>query len=253
MADLKIVADAVVAVANAKTVQMGVAGVGAFLEKICMPAAEEFGLLMKDRIAGWRQSNLGSIVINSKSKMSGLSVPDEFKADPRVVHKIVEEGSWVDDSAVQDMWGGLLASSCTETGDDDSNLLFVNHLSQLTKLQAKIIRLACERADKFESGGLIMSYQFILPTDHFSRLVDEPDIQRLDRECDDLRSRGLFVQTVGGFHSQNVELVNLTPSPLALHMYVRCQGSRKSPVEYFDAKPLDIGKQIRAQGQPQAG
>lgn len=246
MADGKGLVDVLGVAPIAKTVETTMAGISAFLGKICMPAAEQFGLLLREKVQGWRQLNAIRIVERTRDAMAKMSVPDGVKADPRVVHKIVEEGSWVDDSAVQDMWAGLLASSCTETGDDDSNLLFVNLLSQLTKLQAKIVRLACERAGKYQSGGLILSYQFALTTDEFAQLVGEPDIQRLDRECDDLLSRGLLARGVGGFQSHNANVVNLTPTPLALHMYVRCQGSRQSPIEFFDAKQVDIGEKYRS-------
>ena len=57
------------------------------------------------------------------------------------------------------MWGGLLASSCTTDGDDESNLIFINILSQITSLQAKIINYACEKVKKhvFKSGFVVPS------------------------------------------------------------------------------------------------
>jgi hypothetical protein len=48
-----------------------------------------------------------------------------FQAHPRVLHEIIENASWVDDEEVQAMWAGLLASSCTEDGKDDKNLIYI--------------------------------------------------------------------------------------------------------------------------------
>ena len=48
-----------------KVIAQGVVdGAGAFLSRICLPAAEEFGLAWRDRIAGWRQRN--AILITAK-------------------------------------------------------------------------------------------------------------------------------------------------------------------------------------------
>ena len=66
-------------------------GAGAFLSRICLPASEEFGLFLKDKVSKWSGENALQI----------------------------EKGSWVDDNKVQDMWAGLLASSCNEDGRDE--------------------------------------------------------------------------------------------------------------------------------------
>jgi len=61
-------------------------------------------------------------------------------AHPRLVSKIIEQGSWVDEDIVQGMWAGLMASSCTEDGQDESNFIFISILGQITSLQARVIK-----------------------------------------------------------------------------------------------------------------
>ena len=39
-------------------VKGSVEGTSAFLSRICLPAAEEFGLLLQDKISHWRTQNL---------------------------------------------------------------------------------------------------------------------------------------------------------------------------------------------------
>ena len=63
----------------------------------------------------------------------------------------LENGSWSERDEVQEMWAGLLASACTEDGKDDSNLLFMNLLSQLTGVQVAILKYGCEKAQKFKT------------------------------------------------------------------------------------------------------
>jgi hypothetical protein len=36
-------------------------GAGAFLSRICLPVAEEFGLLLKDKVGHWRANNAAKI------------------------------------------------------------------------------------------------------------------------------------------------------------------------------------------------
>ena len=150
---------------------------------------------------------------------------------PRLISSILEHGSWSEDSTVQDMWAGLLASSCTPDGQDDSNLIFINLLSQLTKSQAKLLKFSCENSQKYvERVGLIQVAPLMIKSNDLFNIMKIKDIHVIDRELDHLRSIGLIV---GGIIPHRGGEANITPSPLALYMYVRCQGSEESPVQYF--------------------
>lgn len=217
---------------SAKILTKGmVDGAGAFLSRICLPAAEEFGLLIRDKVHAYRADNLGKIVTAAEKKLEANGQGADTHAHPRVVFTILEEGSWIEDAVVQDLWAGLLASCCTSSGDDDSNLLFVRLLSDLTKLQAKLMKFVCEGAEKeVAPNGLILPKYFFVQWDQITDVSGESDIQRLDREIDHLRGLELIH---GGLQFGNYPTGELTPTALAIHMYVRCQGSRMSPIEYF--------------------
>ena len=164
--------------------------------------------------------------------MVSNELPPDSRIHPRLLNSILDAGSWTDDAIVQEMWGGLLASSCTPSGQDDSNLLFINLLANMTKIQAKVLRFACEQARKFAApNGLPMAEPFEVDLDTLQQLTGEMDIHRLDREMDHLRAMELLE---AGFDSRSPELrAHLTPTALGLHLYVRCQGVRCSPVDYF--------------------
>jgi hypothetical protein len=203
----------------------------AVLSRVCLPAAEEFGLLLRDRVSNWRAHNFITFGQKLEQRLAENKVPQGAHAHPRLVHSIVEQGTWVEDSTVQDLWAGLLSSSCTESGDDDSNLLFVNLLGSLTKLQARVLKYACEEAQKVVTpGGLIQAMALGVTFEKLCEVAGENDIHRLDRELDHLRGLGLIR---GGLYPEIASFVPLTPEPLALHMYVRCQGSRATPAEFF--------------------
>ena len=75
-------------------------GAGAFLNKICLPAAEEFGLLLRDKVSGWRAKNAIEITQKAEQILTDQDVSD-VHAHPRLVMKIISEGSWTNDERVK--------------------------------------------------------------------------------------------------------------------------------------------------------
>jgi hypothetical protein len=132
-----------------RTTEETLAGAGAFLSRICLPAAEEFGLLLKDRVSFWRAKNAAKIATKAERLTTGAREP--LEAHPRLVWEIIDKGSWADDEAVQDMWSGLLSSSCTSQGDD-GNILFVSLLERLTALEVRLLR-PCAKTNSHFFGG----------------------------------------------------------------------------------------------------
>jgi len=210
--------------------QGSVDGAAAFLGRICPPAAEEFGLLLRDNVRAWRTENVKSMAKKAEELVGGRTV----HAHPRLVSSVVEESSWIDDQYLQDMWAGLLASSCTETGDDDSNLMFLDIVAKLTRAQSRLISWICENAPKYSSpSGLPFAKELTINIATLVRVSECDDVHRIDRELDHLRGLELID---GGFEigpGHSTPDAAVTPSSIALHMYVRCHGSRQSPVAYF--------------------
>lgn len=208
-----------------------VRGAEAFLSRVCNPALEEIGLLLQDRVRGWRGHNAAKILNGANEKLKELDSHGTEKVHPRLVHVAVEEGSWCDEEAVQEMWAGLLASSTSADGRSDENLIFMNILKQLSSLQVEVLRFAVERAEKFDGGfALPHARDLTMTCTDLISFIGCSDLQRLDRELDHLRELGLLRE--GGILA-GTNNVRLQPSPLALHLYVRGQGSKLSPVEFW--------------------
>ncbi|TFH75212.1 hypothetical protein E3V39_03550 [Gammaproteobacteria bacterium LSUCC0112] len=200
------------------------------IAKLCYKGADELGRKFAEETGAWRQRNAGAILEQANQKYERLGFNGDEQASPRLVHHILDEGSWSESSIVQDLWSGLLASSCTLEGNDDSNLIFINLLRDITSTQAKIINYSCENAFKMvTAAGWIQANHLSVELDEIVNLSGVEDIQRLDRELDHLRSLGLLH---GGFSPYHTS-ADLTPTPLGLQMYVRCKGYIGSPVEYF--------------------
>jgi len=187
---------------------------------------------MQQKVNEWRSENASRILEKAKAKIRALGGIEIEQAPPRLVFITLDHGSWHDQDEVQEIWAGLLASSCGRDGRDEGNLIFVNLLSQMTINEIRIFNYACTTAAKVVSpGGLIVADPLECDFHHLQSISGIEDVHRLDRELDHLRSLGLCPY---GFSPVDDDLLaDVTPSSLALHMYVRCQGFSGSPLAYF--------------------
>ena len=150
--------------------------------------------------------------------------------------KIIDEGSWAEDEFIQNMWAGLLASSCSDDGTDETNLVFINSLTQLTKTEILIVNYSCSNSiKKIAKAGWIYSETLVVQIEKLIEITNVNDLDRLDRELDHLRTLNMIgnPEISGGFSPESTD-AEITPSSFSLHMYARCNGSNKSVIEYYD-------------------
>lgn len=208
-------------------------GASAFLSRICLPASEELGFLLRDKVSSWRAKNALSIIAKCENKFreAEAHVAVRQHAHPRIVISTIEHGSWSESELVQNMWAGLLASSCTASGDDESNLIFVNLLTQLTSTEAKVLAHICEFQEKVVSDGpWVVCKESLYTLPQLEAITSLKDMHRIDRELDHLRA----LQLINGGFFPTEAVAHIEPTPLALQMYVRCQGYNGSPKEFFN-------------------
>ena len=219
------------------TVTKGVVeGASSFLGKICLPAAEEFGLLLRDRVSGWRAKNAVAIATKAKELLSEQMAHTVLSAHPRIVYEAIEKGSWAEDPTMQNLWAGLLASSCTQDGKDESNLIFITILSQLTSSQGLVLKHSCEHARVGKSpGGWIVAEHLQVEAEFLAALTGISDPHQIDHQLDHLRSLELIS---GGFDSDSTSAI-VTPTALALQLYARCQGYVGSPLDFYEIVEID--------------
>ena len=203
----------------------------AFLTLICQPAAKEFGLLLKDQVKALRQANLVRIANKAEKKLNDKSEKEVY-AHPRVITLACESGSWSEEDEVQEMWAGLIASACTEDGQDDSNLVFVQLLGQLTARQAKFIRHLCQNSKFYkETSGWIYAGMGEWKFRELTSAVGYETSDRFRTEISHLRQLGLIDVW---FSRRESELMRCGPTALALELYARSQGSRETITHYYE-------------------
>jgi hypothetical protein len=222
-----------VAEAGKRVVDSACDAASAFLSRICLPASEEFGLLLRDNVTAWKASNARKIALKAERLHAAIPSASETHALPRLVGQTLVHGSWSESEEVQTMWAGLLASSCTIDGKDDSNLMFIDLLSRLSVSQVRIVEYACKTARvKIFRDGLLFPELLQCTSDELKAVSRINDIHRLDRELDHLVSIGVLRKGQAGFdiYGQNI---GITPSPLGLQMYARCNGIAGDPAQYY--------------------
>jgi hypothetical protein len=214
------------------TVEKSFQGIEGFLKSVCVPALDEVGLLLRDKVRNWRLNNILNILDKAKGKLHFENDELNIQAHPRVALAIIENGSLNDNDEVQEMWAGLFASSCTKSGQEDENLIFVDLLKQLTNAQARILRYSSESVRKIiHENGLIVGDDLTLECNALIEISGISEIHRLDRELDHLRSLDLLS---GGFIADDINLVaDISPTPLALNLYVRSQGHNSDPALFW--------------------
>lgn len=206
----------------------------AFLSRVCLPASEEFGLLLQDHVKSWRASRAAMLALKAEEKVRIQHGGVPVFIQPRIAHAVFDEGSWEGDETVHDMWAGLLASACGEGGGDDSNLVFIATLKQLSSMQVRVLRFAVETAEKYVSrAGWPYADHFECSSTQLKDICGTDDLIRIDRELDHLKSLDLLAE---GFDT-NEDFVDFEPRPLALSLYVRAAGFPGTPIEFWSLEP----------------
>ncbi|RAJ25009.1 Abi-alpha family protein [Pedobacter cryoconitis] len=199
-------------------------GVSAILSRVCLPATEEFGLYLKDKVRHWRLKNIIEMVEKADKKIDFTN--NELTIHPRIMNDFLESGSLCEKEELQDMWAGLLVASANPAADE-TNLLFTNILKNLTPTQAKMINNVCENCKVFdygESNSTLVGKKYILLVDELCKLTGIDDVYQLHAEMSILKSNNLFGLKTGAEANSEPQAIAFYPSLFLLNFYSKTQG-----------------------------
>lgn len=253
-----------VAKALEKAAGKTVDGLGSFFGAICMPAAEEFGLLLRDKVATYRTKNLEAIAEKCEKKIKHQKIKISGQANPVLVREVLEEASWCEDEKIQSMWAGLLSIAAGNTAVSDDSLVYTDILKRLTPFQARLINeiyfdprccsvkppIASHEDDVFyPENKLIYSVVNVLnlyPGDlseivpianasHEKILATKDDhsiaISRFRPQIEALKVLGLIHDVK--FLNNSKDGIYIFPSLKGLDFFMRCLGYSVYPLEAF--------------------
>ncbi len=206
----------------------------AFLERISPSASDEAGRLLREGLSNFRVASALEILLNAERMLSFSANIDRLRAPASIVLRILEDGSWADAESTQHLWAGLLTTSCSLGGRDESNLSFVNLLCQLTSSHVRILGVACTKATKFMAGlERISSRPITLSGKQMSEITGSRDLIRIQRDLEYLSDLGLLNTNSHTRAFTPVDGTEIAPTSLGLQLFARCSGHRGAAQEFY--------------------
>ncbi len=207
-------------------------GAAALLGRICLPAAEEFGELLRDGVKKWRTRNTVLMLDRAEPLIKQRELSEgRLEAPPQIVYRAIEFSSWSDDESLQSMWAGLLASACSPDGKDESNLVYAEVVSHFSPAQARLFEWIADNCPKVhDTAGTAAGDHFQPPIEALLEIGRAADCTQLESELGRLHSAGLFHKTV--FDGTVLEQCKGL-SPFGLNLYLRVKGLRGDPKMLF--------------------
>lgn len=213
--------------------QFKMAEAAAFMSHICPDAARDFRQRICSDLSSGRFRQAVEIALKAKQILAGWPDSDNMRADPTLLTRILEYGSWAEEEATQQLWAGLLAIACTPEKEDDVNLDLLERLSQFAAIHFRIFTVACARATKVLSGeGTVAAKPLIYTTDEVLKIVGSRDLGRVERDLQHLCDLGFFVSKNVPSSYVPVDELDLAPTNLGLRVYARFHAHRGA-VEAF--------------------
>lgn len=198
-----------------------------FVGRICPPVVEEVDLLFHRELSNYRLSSAVEIALKAEMMLVNDPDADELAAEPDMVSRILELGSWAEGDTMHQMWAGLLATSCTRDGQDTSNSVFVDLLTAMTVIHARILGAACEKATKFTSNrGTVSSFPLYFSADEIMKIAGTNDLSKIHRTIALMSDYGLFEKSAKSTFISTNEETKATPTSMGLQFYARCTGNR---------------------------
>lgn len=144
--------------------------------KLLGPTADYLGNELQEFVEK-RNQNLKTIFEHASKKL-GDQINDEGSISPRLLRELINEGSFCDDSIVQEYWGGALASGRTQISRDDRSITITDLIKGLSTYQ---IRTHCifytAISKEFQGSNLMISsesqkFNLYLEMAEYHKLLD---------------------------------------------------------------------------------
>jgi PilZ domain len=213
-----------------------------FIHRLAPEATQKTKLLLREGLSNHRLEGAVEIALHAQDLLDIEMGSSDFRVDPTVVLRVLDDGSWSEAEWIQHFWGGLLSTACSDSKPDKSHLKFVNLLSQLTTIQARIFAGSCERALKSEEGnGRVSARPLVCSAEELVKIADTHDRVHIERDIQQLVDLGLIEKSVKWKFFCQIDEAVLTPTPVALELYARCHGHRGKVAEFYEGVPCAAG------------
>jgi len=206
----------------------------AFLRRVSPGANDEARRLLREGLSNFRLASAVQIVLAAERLLSFSGQADRLRAPSRIVLRVMEDGSWAEAESAQHLWAGLLATSCTQSGSDESNLVFIDLLCRLTLMHGRILAAACTKSTKFMAGaGRISSRPVTLTAREMTQITGCRDLVRIHRDLEYMADLGLLKAVVKSHSFSPIEETDIAPTGLGLQLFARSNGYRGETEKFY--------------------
>lgn len=196
----------------------------AFVRRIS-PRAEPQARVFLDQIfSNVRVFSAVEILMKAEELLS--REPEYSQAAPELVLRILESGSWADIEWIRDLWAGLFASSCIGDPQDEQSMIFVELLSGLAPIHARILAAACAKATNLPQQDGKPGQPLYCTAEEMVRITGSTDLGKIHRSIAHLSDLGLLERSSRSSFVSQAESAKTTPTRFGLQMYARCLGYR---------------------------
>ncbi len=210
----------------------------AFLRRISPTAGADVRRMLCGGLSNLRALSAVEIALKAKELVAQRHDIDEVHAHPRIVVRILEDGSWANEASTQQLWAGLLVSSCTQDENDESNMYSVDLFSKLAATHVRALAAACKGATTFLSAdGSVSALPFICTREEIIKITGWHDLVRIERDLAHMADLGLLERKIKSLGLSPLDEADITPTPLALRLFARCNGHQGAAQEFYNAVP----------------
>ncbi|MGA8089813.1 MAG: PilZ domain-containing protein [Terracidiphilus sp.] len=198
----------------------------ALLSRLWPQGAKHVAQLVYGGLTRARVANAVEILLKAESMLPPDFSTESIGARPGLVLKVLQFGSWADERWIQQLWAGLLVSSCTVPQKDDSNEAFADLLGKLATVHVRILKFACVRVGALRSeSGAAVTEPVICGREEIMEIAASRELLRIERDLDHLYGLGLLERRASTASTSTHYAADITPSVLGLQLYDRCKGS----------------------------
>jgi hypothetical protein len=158
---------------------LGAAERAGIVQNLLGPISKSIGENWAER---YRQRNLARLVRKGARRV-GSQLGQPGGVHPRVAHRILEEGSYVEDDVMLEYLAGILAAARTPGGQDDRGAYFANLVAALSANQIRlhhalysaIATAELEEGEDFGNGDTLARYSVLTTVDDTPELLQDHD------------------------------------------------------------------------------
>jgi hypothetical protein len=206
----------------------------AFFTAIAPGVANRIKRLLHEELSNYRLEKTIDIALKAEKMLGHAVETDKLRSKPEVALRIIDSGSWSDDTWMLQFWAGLLASSCTPNGEDESSLPFVDLMFQVNSLHLRILTAASAKSAKVVSGlGRISSRPVNWKSAELMTITGSRDLIKIERELEHMSEMGLIAERVKSTFFTPITETQIEPTSLGLELYARCNGHRGTAQGFY--------------------